>query len=201
MFKVIAISRQFGSGGRTVGVQAAKRLNIPCYDQELIERVAKNSGFAKEYIESYSEYATHRGWLGRVIDGAARFEGMNNQDKIWVEQRKIILEISQSPCVIVGRCADYILRDRDDVLKVFVHADEKSRAERVVKIYGESAEKPEKRIRDKDKRRSAYYKNYTETEWGVASNYHIALDSGKLGIEQCVDILVALYNKNTKLTN
>ena len=200
MFKVIAISRQFGSGGRTVGVQAAKRLNIPCYDQQLIERVAQNSGFAKEYIESHGEYATHRSWLGRVIDGAARFEGMNNQDKIWGEQRKIILEISQSPCIIVGRCADYILRDREDVLKVFVHADEKSRAERVVKIYGESAEKPEKRIRDKDKRRSAYYKNYTETEWGVASNYHIALDSGKLGIEQCVDILVALYNKNTKLT-
>lgn len=195
MFKVITISRQFGSGGRTIGKETAKKLGIPCYDQELIERVAENSGFAKDYIENQGEYATHRSWLGRVIDSSARFEGMSNQDKIWIEQRKIILEIAQNPCVIVGRCADYILRDKDDVLKVFIHADDKSRAERIVKIYGESADKPEKRLKDKDKRRSAYYKNYTETEWGVASNYHVALDSGKLGLDACIKILVGLYGK------
>lgn len=194
MAKVIVISRQFGSGGRTIGRETAKKLGIPCYDHEIIERVAKNCGFTEDYISDYGEYAKHKTWLGAALDGGNRFEGMSNQDKIWVEQRKVVLELAESPCVIVGRCADYILKDRDDVLKVFIHADDKSRAERVVKLYGEKSDKPEKRLKDKDKRRAAYYKNYTETEWGVASNYHIALDSGKLGIDKCVDILAHVYN-------
>ncbi len=195
MNKIITISRQFGSGGRTIGKLVAERLNIPCYDHELIEEVAKNSGFAKEYVEAHGEYADHRTWLGKVMKSANRFEGMSNQDKIWIEQRKIILTIAEKPCVIVGRCADYILKDRDDVLNVFIHADDKFRAERIVNLYDEKPEKPEKRLKDKDKRRAAYYKDYTETEWGVASNYHVALDSGKIGIETCVDLLVKIYNK------
>ena len=195
MMKVIVISRQFGSGGRTIGKEVAERLSIPCYDQEIIEKVAQNSGFAKEYIETHGEYANHVTWFGRALDSQARANGMSNQDTIWIEQRKIILDVAQNPCVIVGRCADYILRDRDDVLKVFIHADDKFRAERIVKLYGEKTDKPEKRLKDKDKRRSAYYKYYTETEWGVASNYHVSLDSGKIGIERCVDMLEKLYKE------
>lgn len=193
MSKVIVISRQFGSGGRTVGREAASRLSIPCYDHEIIDKVAENCGFAKEYIEDNGEYANHSSWLGAVFDSSSHAGGMSNQDKIWIEQRKLILELSQNPCVIVGRCADYILRDRDDVLKVFIHADDKFRAERIVKLYGEKPDKPEKRLKDKDKRRIAYYRNYTETEWGMASNYDIALDTSRLGIETCVNILVELY--------
>ncbi len=195
MNRIITVSRQFGSGGRTIGKLTAERLGIPCYDREIIEEVAKNSGFAKEYVEAHGEYADHRTWLGRAIKSANRFEGLSNQDKIWIEQRKVILNIAEKPCVIVGRCADYILRDREDVLNVFIHADDKFRAERIVNLYGEKPEKPEKRLKDKDKRRAAYYKDYTETEWGVAGNYHVALDSGRLGIETCVDLLVNIYNK------
>lgn len=193
MYKVIVISRQFGSGGRTIGYETAKLLGIPCYNREITQEVSKNCGFSMEYIDDHGEYANHRSWLGRAFDSQSRLNGMSNQDKIWIEQRKLILELAKSPCVIVGRCADYILADNDEVLKVFIHADDSFRAERIVKLYGESAEKPEKRLKDKDKRRSAYYKYYTETEWGVASNYHIALDSGKLGIEKCVKILADLY--------
>lgn len=195
MSKVIVISRQFGSGGRTVGKEVASKLSIPCYDNEIIDQVALSSGFAKEYIESNGEYAAHSSWLGQAFANTARTNGMSNQDKIWIEQRKLILQLSQNPCVIVGRCADYILRDRDDVLKVFIHADDKFRAERIVKLYGEKPDKPEKRLKDKDKRRIAYYRNYTETEWGVAANYDIALDTGKLGIDTCVNILVDLFNR------
>ncbi|MDE5666805.1 MAG: cytidylate kinase-like family protein [Clostridia bacterium] len=195
MNKIITISRQFGSGGRTIGKLTAERLGIPCYDREIIEEVAKSSGFAKEYVEAHGEYADHRTWLGSAIKSANRFGGMTNQDKIWIEQRKLILEIAKSPCVIVGRCADYILKERDDVLNVFIHADTKFRAERIVKLYGEKADKPEKRLKDKDKRRAAYYKDYTETEWGVASNYHISLDSGKLGVENCVDLLEKIFSR------
>lgn len=196
MFKVITISRQFGSGGRTIGKELAQRLNIPCFDKEILEKVADSSGFAKEYIENHGEYADHRTWLGRAFGTPSRFDGMTNQDKIWIEQRKIILELAENPCVIVGRCADYILKNRQDILNVFIHADDKFRAERIVNLYGEKPEKPEKRLKDKDKRRSAYYKNYTETEWGIASNYHIALDSGKLGIDKCVELLTFVYKSN-----
>ena len=193
MAGIIVISRQFGSAGRTIGKETAKRLGIPCYDREIIEQVAENSGFAKEYIENQGEYASHKTWLGRALESANRFDGMSNQDKIWVEQRKIILGFASSPCVIVGRCADYILDGMDGVLKVFIHADDKFRAERIVREYGEDGGNAEKRLKDKDRRRAAYYKKYTETEWGVAANYHIALDSGKLGIEKCVDILTDIY--------
>ena len=104
MFKVITISRQFGSGGRTVGKEVAARLNIPCYDKEILEKVAANSGFCEEYIANSGEYAEHRTWLGRAFGTPTRFDGMTNQDRIWIEQRKIILELAQSPFVIVGRC-------------------------------------------------------------------------------------------------
>ena len=194
MNKIITVSRQFGSGGRTIGKLTAERLGIPCYDHEFIEEVAKSCGFAKEYIEAHGEYSDSGNLLGRIFKSANRFDNLSNQDKIWIEQRKIILKIAEEPCVIVGRCANYILRDRDDVLNVFIHADDKFRAKRIVSLYGEKPDKPEKRLRDKDRRRAAYYKDYTETEWGVASNYHLALDSGKLGIDSCVNILVSVYN-------
>ena len=194
MNKIITVSRQFGSGGRTIGKLTAERLGIPCYDHEFIEEVAKSCGFAKEYIEAHGEYSDSGNLLGRIFKSANRFDNLSNQDKIWIEQRKIILKIAEEPCVIVGRCANYILRDRDDVLNVFIHADDKFRAERIVSLYGEKPDKPEKRLRDNDRRRAAYYKDYTETEWGVASNYHLALDSGKLGIDSCVNILVSVYN-------
>lgn len=95
--------------------------------------------------------------------------------------------------MIVGRCADYLLKDEADCLTVFIHADMDKRAERIVKQYGERSESPEKRLKDKDKRRAAYYQFYTDTQWGIAGNYHVSLDSGVLGIEKCVDVLVGLY--------
>ncbi len=195
MNKIITVSRQFGSGGRAIGKTVAEKLGIPCYDSEIIARVAQSSGLSKEYIEQTGEYSAHLTWLGRALGATHSAGTLNNEDRVWVEQRKIILDLAENgPCVIVGRCADYILKDRSDLLTVFVHADDKSRAERIVRLYGERAEKPEKRLREKDKRRSAYYKYYTETEWGVASNYHLALDSGALGIEKCVEIIVCAYS-------
>jgi cytidylate kinase len=99
----------------------------------------------------------------------------------------------KGPCVIVGRCADYILRDKADCLTVFIHADPAFRAERIVKVYGEREQSPEARIRDKDKRRASYHRFYTDMKWGHAQNYHITLDSGVLGIDACTAILQTLY--------
>lgn len=195
MNKIITISRQFGSGGRTIGKLVAQKLNIPCYDREIIERVALNSGLAEDYIEETGEYSSHKTWIGRALSSTITPGNLNNEDMIWIEQRKVILNlVKDGPCVIVGRCADFILKDRNDVLSVFIHSDNKSRIDRIVNVYGEKRENPEKLIKDRDKRRSSYYKYYTETEWGLAQNCHIALNSGKLGIDECVKLIVKAYN-------
>ena len=190
--RVITISREFGSGGRTVGKQTAKLLGIPCYDQELIEKVAQESGFAKEYIKERGEYTPYGGWFAQALTGRSA-RGTSPQDDLWVIQRKVILELAQKPCVIVGRCADYILRDEADLLKAFIYADMEKRADRIVRLYGETEEAPVKRLKDKDKRRAAYYNFYTDTQWGSVHSYHISLDSGALGIDKCSEILAGLY--------
>lgn len=189
--RIITISREFGSGGRTIGKETAAKLGVPCYDQELIEKLAEESGFAPAYIQEQGEYAPYNGWL---IALTGRSNGLTNQDQLWVLQRKIILELAEKgPCVIVGRCADFILRGEADCLTVFIHADMEKRAERIVKVYGERPETPEKRLQDKDKRRASYYQFYTDMTWGDARHYDVALDSGRLGIDKCVSTLVSLY--------
>ena len=193
--RIITISREFGSGGRTIGKQVAERLGIAYYDKELIEKIAEGTGFSKEFIQEYGEHAPGKNvfsysFLGRTASG------MSMQDYIWTEQKKIIRELAEKePCVIVGRCADYILRHREDCLHVFIHADMAKKVERIVKLYGETADKPEKRLRDKDKKRSVNYQYYTDREWGRSQNYHLCLDSGVFGIETCVDMIVALAEK------
>lgn len=191
--RVITISREFGSGGRTVGKQTAKLLGIPCYDQEVIEKVAQESGFAKEYIKERGEYTPYGGWFAQALTGRSA-RGTSPQDDLWVIQRNIILDLAQKgSCVIVGRCADYILRDEADLLKAFIYADMEKRADRIVRLYGETEEAPIKRLKDKDKRRAAYYNFYTDTQWGSVHSYHISLDSGALGIDKCAEILAGLY--------
>lgn len=189
--RIITISREFGSGGRTIGRKVAEKLGIPCYDAELIQKIAEESGYAAEYIKEEGEYAAG-GWLAPFLSD--RSTGLTNQDKLWHIQQKIILDlVEKGPCVIVGRCADFILNGKADCLNVFIHASMKYRGERIVKEYGEREETPEQRLKDKDKRRAAYHRFYTDMKWGHAQNYHLCLDSGELGIEKCVDILTSLY--------
>lgn len=191
--RIITISREFGSGGRTIGREVAAKLGIPCYDHELIEKIAEESGFAKEYIAERGEYASHGSWLASALSDRDYY-GHSNQDELWKVQRKVIMELGEKgPCVIVGRCADYILKDAQDCLSVFIHSDLEKRAERIVKQYGERSDTPQKRLKDKDKRRAAYYQFYTERKWGAVQNYDITLNSGALGIEKCVEILASLY--------
>lgn len=192
--RIITISREFGSGGRTIGKEVAAKLGIHCYDSELIGKIAQESGLAKEFIAEKGEYASHGGWLANAFSYGSSYNGTSVQDYLWKVQREIILELAEKEsCVIVGRCADYILRDHDNCLKVFIHAASDKRAERIVKIYGETMAAPEKRLQDKDMKRKAYYHFYTNMEWGEIQNYHITLDSGVLGIDKCVDIITDLY--------
>lgn len=191
--RIITISRQFGSGGRTIGKETATQLGIPCYDQALIEKIAVESGFDEAYIAERGEYAAQGSWLSSAL-ADRDFNGHSNQDKLWAIQRSVILELAElGPCVMVGRCADFLLEDAADCLRVFIHADMAHRAERIVRQYGERTDAPEKRLRDKDKRRAAYYQFYTGLAWGAVERYHIALDSGALGLETCASLLVQLY--------
>ena len=177
MNKIITISREFGSGGRTIGRETAKKLNIPCYDQELIEKVQKESGFTKEYVDKNGENASTS-----ILN--SMFGTTFGRDIVWTSQCKVISRLAEEgPCVI----------EKAELLKVFIHASYEKRAERIVTLYGESDTAIEKRIKEKDKRRSAYYKYYTKIEYGDARNYDVALDSGKLGIEKCVEIITDLY--------
>ena len=191
--RIITISREFGSGGRTVGKQTAEKLGIPCYDQEILEKLSEESGFVKDYVKEQSEYANYGGFWANAFSSRS-LSGISNQDYLWIIQKQLILDLAgKGSCVIVGRCADFILKDTADCLTVFIHAQPQKRMERVVKIYGETDVPTEKRLMDKDKRRAAYYQFYTDMQWGQAQNYHIALDSGILGIETCVGLLTQLY--------
>ena len=197
--RIITISRQFGSGGRTVGKLVAEKLGIPCYDKEIIEKIAEQSGFAKDYVEEHGETTSSGGWLSAAFGDSYILNGQSNQDVIWLAQCKVIDEVAaKGSCVIVGRCADYILKDKAECLRVFIHADMEKRAERVVKQYGESEIDPGKRIKDKDKRRAAYYRIYTDQVFGDVRNFDITLNSGTFGIEKCAEIIADLYRCTEK---
>lgn len=195
-WNILTVGRQFGSGGRTIAKSVAERLGIPYYDKEIVEKVALETGFSEDYIEQIGEHARGKSVWSYAFSNPGVpgiMGGMSASDFLWVIQRKVILDLAEKgPCVIVGRCADQILKERDDVLRVFIHASDEFRAERIVRLYGESEHKPEKRLADKDAKRRAHYKHYTGEEWGNSQNYHMCLDSGVIGIEKCANYIVSV---------
>ena len=194
MKSIITISREFGSGGHSIGEAVARKLGYRFFDRELVNQVAERSGFSPEFIEESGEYASAKNSLLFAIATANQYtmNGISMLDKLYIEQTKIIEEIAQEGnCVIVGRCSDYILREYEDSLHVFIHADMKSRAKRIVERFGEQERSAEKRLSEKDQKRKVYYKNYTGRSWGQAQNYDLCLNSGVLGSERCVELIVA----------
>lgn len=199
--RIITISREFGSGGRTIGHAVADQLGIPFYDKELVEHVALESGFAPKYIEEHGEHAPGKSFLSYMfapqgVSGV--MNGLSTADFLWNIQCNVILQLAdKGPCVIVGRNADYILKDRPDCIHAYIHADSAYRADRIVRLYGESEKSPEARLQEKDKRRRINYQHYTGRTWGQAQNYDVCLNSSVLGEDQCIQILVDMY-KNCK---
>ena len=191
--KIVTISRQYGSGGRYIGENLAKAMGVPCYDEKLIDMVAKESGFAQSFVAEKGERMT--GSLLFNIASSLSFannvfstnNGVTLQDEIYFTQNRIIKELAdKGPCVIVGRCADYILREREDCLNVFIFADNESKIERSEKYFNITREEAPAVLKKKDKARANHYKYYTDQEWGMASNYDLCLNSGLIGIEGCV---------------
>ena len=198
--KIFTISREFGSGGRTVGHMVAESLNIPFYDKELVDQIAVESGFAPKFVEEHGEHSPGKSLLSYAfaqqgVPGV--MNGLSTADFLWNIQCNVILQLAEKgPCVIVGRNADYILKDRTDCLHTFIHADLDYRADRIVRLYGESEKSPATRLQEKDKRRRVNYQHYTGRTWGQAQNYDICLNSSTLGIEQCAKIIIDMVNQS-----
>ena len=194
MYPVITISREFGSGGHSIGKKVAETLGIPFYDGEIVNQVALESGYAKELIEEQGEHTSASNkWFDISTASAMYFQ--SPQDEIFLAQRKVILDCAKKgPCVIVGRCSDYILKNEDIFsVHVLIHADMEHRIARVLERYGENPEMDiKKRILKKDKQRRTYYRYYTDQHWGEYQNYDLALDSGTLGEENCVKAICAM---------
>ncbi len=200
--KIITISREFGSGGRTIGRKVAEALGIPFYDKELVDQIALESGFAPKFVEEHGEHSPGSSLFSYAFapQGVPGImNGLSTADFLWNIQCSVILQLAdKGPCVIVGRNADYILKDRPEAFHVFTFADIPYRAERIVRLYGESEKSPEIRLQEKDKRRRVNYQHYTGRTWGQAQNYDICLDTGVIGEDECVKIIVDIIRNSQK---
>ena len=188
--RIITISREFGSGGRFIGEEVAKKLGIAYYDKNIINEIAEKSGLSPEYIQENAELSPKKGLFSYAFAGRD-ITGKSVEDMVYEAQRKVILDLAQKePCVIIGRNADYILRDRDDVLNVFIHGNMPEKIQRITRLYNVNEQEAVKMIEDTDKRRRANYNFYTDQSWGEASNYTLSLNSSQLGYDRCEKIII-----------
>ena len=171
--KIITISREFGSGGRFIGEEVAKKLGMKYYDKDIIGQIAEQSGFSPDYIREHAELSPKKGLFA------------------YAAQRKVILEIAEKEsCVIIGRNADFILRERADVLNVFIHGDLPEKTERICRLYNVKEAEAVKMMADIDKRRMTNYNFYTNQKWGMAGNYTLSLNSSQLGYDKCQKLIL-----------
>ena len=188
--RIITISREFGSGGRFIGEEVAKQLGIAYYSENIIDQIAQQSGLSPEYIEENAELSPKKGFFAYAFSGRD-ITGKSVDDMLYEAQRKVILEIAEKePCIMIVRNADFILKDRDDVLNIFIHGDMPEKIKRICKLYNVTEDGAVKLIKDTDKRRRINYNFYTEQKWGMARNYTLSLNSSQLGYERCEKMII-----------
>ena len=187
---VITISRQYGSGGRIIARRLAEELGIPYYDKEIIQKVSQETGMTEHYIRQ-NEFQTTGSFL---FDLYGMTQIMSPPDQVFVAQSKAIKGAAeQGSCVILGRCADYVLKDREDCINVFICADKEDRKKRISRIYGLSERKAAEKIRKTDRERRYYYEMHTGLEWGDIGSHQMLFNASRLGIDRIVDILAMMY--------
>lgn len=193
---IITVGRQYGSGGREVAKELAQVMNISFYDKELLAEASKESGICQEVMETYDEKQEKRSFFSMMgglqgrMDPAGMYLEMPLNHRIFLAQFDAIRKIAdQGPCVIVGRCADYVLRDHANVLNVFVKASMEERVKRIMRLYGMDQMKAEDTIRKADKQRATYYNYYATGTWGDVNNYHLCVDTGVLGVNGAVELI------------
>ena len=188
--RIITFSREFGSGGRFIGEEVAKKLGIAYYDKNIINDIAEKSGLSPEYVQKNAELSPKKGLFAYAFAGRD-ITGKSVEDMVYEAQRKVILELAEKePCVIIGRNADYILKDRDDVLNVFIHGGTPEKIQRITRLYNVEEQKAVKMMVDIDKRRMVNYNFYTNQKWGKADNYTLCLNSSQLGYDRCEKIIM-----------
>lgn len=180
---VITISREYGSGGRFVGRLVAEKLGLPFYDKELISLSAKESGLSEEYVKMTDEKKKSASYTD------------NNDDRLFIAEQKVIEKLAKSSCVIVGRCADYILKDNKDAIKIFLYSDSKSKEKRAIKYYGLNSKTALRKIDKINKERSKHYKFYTNREWKDFSNYDLSFNVDKYGVEKTAENIINIIEK------
>lgn len=191
--KIITISREFGSGGLYIGELVAQKLGIPFYDEEIIERIAEETGLVKSYIERYGEYAPSKSIFAYSFVGRG-VTGESIEDYIMSAQRRAIMDVAaDGPCVIVGRSADYILRRQSNVVNIFIQGDMEEKIQRVMELKKVCREEAQRMIKDIDKRRSINYKYYTGQTWGDRKNYTLMINSTRVGMERTAEVIATLY--------
>ena len=188
--RIITISREFGSGGRFIGEEVAKKLGIAYYDKNIISQIAEKSVLSPEYIQENAELSPKKGLFAYAFAGRD-ITGRSVEDMVYQAQRKVILDLARKePCVIIGRNADYILKDRDDILNVFIHGDMPEKIQRISQLYHVTEQEAVKMMADTDKRRMTNYNFYTDQKWGKASNYTLCLNSSQIGYDRCEAIII-----------
>ena len=201
---IITISRQYGSGGRKIGQQLAQELNIPFYDKEIIDLAAKESGLAADFIRGQEQQLTQSLLFSIVTNftsngGAFNPNMLSLSDQVYLAEAKAIRSLAdKGSCVMVGRCADWVLEKDYDVLRVFVCAPIEARCKRAVEEYGDSAENIQKTVLSIDKQRARYCQHYCDKDWDDAENYDLCLNSGTLSLEKCVAIIKDAYGELQK---
>ncbi len=190
---VITIAREYGSGGRYIGKLVAEKLGIKLYDKEFVKKVAEETGLSEEFIKNNEQ---KRDALADLNNGY--YFGLNNADELFLKESEIIKNTAEKEsCVIVGRCADFILNDRKDVTKVFIYSNMENKVKRATEFYGLDKAKAEKEITRINKLRANHYKHYTEKEWNNPNNYDICINSDTLGVEKSADLICEIVNKKT----
>ena len=202
---VITIGRQYGSGGREVGRRLASRLEIPYYDKEILSEASKDSGICEELFEDHDEKPT-RSFLYSLVTGvqthgnpSTMYMDMPLNHRIFLAQFDTIRRLAgNGPCVVVGRCADYVLRDEKNVVNVFLKADMEHRVERAIE-RGAEPSRAQDIVKRRDNERASYYNYYATTTWGDVNNYDLCLDTGKVGYDGAVDMIIAYIELREKL--
>ncbi|MDD7429093.1 MAG: cytidylate kinase-like family protein [Oscillospiraceae bacterium] len=197
---VITISRAFGSGGRTIGKMLSERLGIPYYDKDLIKLASEHSGI-NESLFGLADERISGGIFkkGKVYDGEIKSPSgadFTSEDNLFSFQAKVIKELAEkkSPCIIIGRCADFVLADRENTLRIFIWADKETCVKNTMDVCGWDRKESEKQVDKINRERSAYYKSHTGHDWADVRNYDLCLDTNKLGFEKCTKIIEDYIN-------
>lgn len=191
---IITIGRQHGTNGKTIAVELSKKLGIPCYSREIVDEAAKNSNFSKEVLDSYDEKRVSP-YVLTTPDYPSFNETFHmNIEVVSVQFDAIRTLAEKGDCIFVGRCADYILRNRDDLVRVFIYGDYSNRVKNIMQRKDLTEDKAKKLIKEVDKDRASYYRYYTDQIWGDLDNYDLCVDSTRTGIEGTVTVIKAFID-------